>query len=198
MGIFYVISGPSGAGKTTILKRILKSVENLTFSVSYTTRPKRPNEVEGVDYFFIDEDKFKTLIKKGEFIEWALVHGYYYGTSKKFIEEKLSRGFDIILDIDVQGALNIMQKYSNAVFVFLAPPSFESLKERLRKRKTESEKDFLKRVEDAKWELSKIPLFDYLVINDSVEEAVKNIESIIRAERLKIERLKSDGGEYIK
>ena len=197
MGIFYVISGPSGAGKTTILKEILRNVDNLTFSVSYTTRPKRPNEREGVDYFFVTEEQFKDLIEKDEFVEWALVHGYYYGTSKKFIEMELSKGYDIVLDIDVQGALSIMQKYSNAVFIFLAPPSFDTLKERLLKRKTESEKDLVKRIEDAKWELSKISMFDYIVINDSIESTVGKIKSIIEAERLRIERIKLNGGVFL-
>ncbi|HEW91954.1 MAG TPA: guanylate kinase [Thermotogaceae bacterium] len=197
MGIFYVISGPSGAGKTTILKEILRNVDNLTFSVSYTTRPKRPNEREGADYFFVTEEQFKDLIEKDEFVEWALVHGYYYGTSKKFIEMELSKGYDIVLDIDVQGALSIMQKYSNAVFIFLAPPSFDTLKERLLKRKTESEEDLVKRIEDAKWELSKISMFDYIVINDSIESTVGKIKSIIEAERLRIERIKLNGGVFL-
>ena len=197
MGIFYVISGPSGAGKTTILKKIMRNVDNLAFSVSYTTRPKRPNEREGADYFFVTEEQFKDLIEKDEFVEWALVHGYYYGTSKKFIEMELSKGYDIVLDIDVQGALSIMQKYSNAVFIFLAPPSFDTLKERLLKRKTESEKDLVKRIEDAKWELSKISMFDYIVINDSIESTVEKIKSIIEAERLRIERIKLNGGVFL-
>ncbi|MCD6546298.1 MAG: guanylate kinase [Thermotogae bacterium] len=197
MGIFYVISGPSGAGKTTILKKIMRNVDNLAFSVSYTTRPKRPNEREGADYFFVTEEQFKDLIEKDEFVEWALVHGYYYGTSKKFIEMELSKGYDIVLDIDVQGALSIMQKYSNAVFIFLAPPSFDTLKERLLKRKTESEKDLVKRIEDAKWELSKISMFDYIVINDSIESTVGKIKSIIEAERLRIERIKLNGGVFL-
>jgi len=190
MGIFYVISGPSGAGKTTILKKILENVENLTFSVSYTTRPKRPNEQEGVDYFFVTEDQFKDMIKRNEFVEWALVHGYYYGTSKSFINAKLEEGYDIILDIDVQGALNIMRKYDNAVFIFLTAPTFEELEKRLRKRKTESHKDLLKRIEDAKWELSKIPMFDYLVVNDSIDSTINKIKAIISAERLRVERIK--------
>lgn len=190
MGIFYVISGPSGAGKTTILKKILEDVENLTFSVSYTTRPKRPNEQEGVDYFFVDEAKFKDMIRRGEFIEWALVHGYYYGTSEKFIDSKLKENYDIVLDIDVQGAINIMKKFSNAVFIFLAPPTFEELEKRLRKRKTESQEDLMKRIKDARWELSKIPLFDYLVINDSIDSAISKIKAIIYAERLRVERIK--------
>ena len=175
----------------------MRNVDNLAFSVSYTTRPKRPNEREGADYFFVTEEQFKDLIEKDEFVEWALVHGYYYGTSKKFIEMELSKGYDIVLDIDVQGALSIMQKYSNAVFIFLAPPSFDTLKERLLKRKTESEKDLVKRIEDAKWELSKISMFDYIVINDSIESTVGKIKSIIEAERLRIERIKLNGGVFL-
>ncbi|WP_161847593.1 guanylate kinase [Athalassotoga saccharophila] len=195
-GLIFVMSGPSGAGKTTIVKMALSQIEGMEFSVSYTTRPKRENEVEGVDYFFVDEKTFRELIKKGEFLEWAEVHGHLYGTSKKFVEERLEKGKNLLLDVDVKGALNIKKIYKDGIFIFVAPPSFKELKERLLKRHTESKDDFEKRIEDAKFELSQISKFDYLIVNREINTAVKELVSIIIAEQLKVSRLSEFIGKY--
>ena len=190
MGILFIITGPSGAGKTSILKRVMREVENLEFSVSYTTRPRRPGEVDGRDYFFVDEKRFKKMVEEGEFLEWAIVHGYYYGTSKNFVNERLERNVDLLLDIDVQGALNVKRMDLDMVSVFIAPPSLEDLERRLRKRGTDSEYDLKKRLEDAKWELSKISEFEYLIVNDFLEKSVEKLKSIITAERMRTKRIK--------
>lgn len=190
MGILFIITGPSGAGKTSILKRVMREVENLEFSVSYTTRPRRPGEVDGRDYFFVDEKRFKKMVEEGEFLEWAIVHGYYYGTSKKFVDERLEKNVDLLLDIDVQGALNVKRMDLDMVSVFIAPPSLEDLERRLRKRGTDSEYDLKKRLEDAKWELSKISEFEYLIVNDFLEKSVEKLKSIITAERMRTKRIK--------
>ena len=190
MGILFIITGPSGAGKTSILKRVMKEVENLEFSVSYTTRPRRPGEVDGRDYFFVDEERFKKMVEEGEFLEWAIVHGYYYGTSKKFVDERLEKNVDLLLDIDVQGALNVKRMDLDMVSVFIAPPSLEDLERRLRKRGTDSEYDLKKRLEDAKWELSKISEFEYLIVNDFLEKSVEKLKAIIIAERMRTKRIK--------
>ena len=189
MGILFIITGPSGAGKTSILRKVMEDVDNLEFSVSYTTRPKRPGEVEGKDYFFISEEEFKNMIENGNFLEWAIVHGYYYGTSKSFIDERLKRGIDLILDIDVQGALNVKRMDFDMVTIFIAPPSFEDLEKRLRRRKTDSENDLKRRLKDAEWELSKIGEFEYLIVNDSLERSAEKLKAIITAERLKVRRM---------
>ena len=123
-GLVFVMSGPSGTGKTSILRKLLQDTESLDFSVSYTTREIRPGEIEGEDYFFVSEKDFKSLIERGEFLEWATVHGNFYGTSRTFVENTISKGRDILLDVDVQGAISIMKKLEDAVYVFVAPPSY--------------------------------------------------------------------------
>lgn len=185
----YVISGPSGVGKTSIIEGVMKKVRNVVFSVSCTTRPKRPNEVEGRDYFFVDERTFLDMVQKDEFLEWAVVHGHYYGTPRKFVEEQIQKGINVILDIDVQGATTVMKKIKDAVFVFIAPPSFDELKKRLLKRGTEKEEDMLKRLEDAKRELEQIPKFQYLIVNVDLQESIEQLTSIIVAEQLKVSRV---------
>ncbi|AEH50163.1 guanylate kinase [Pseudothermotoga thermarum] len=195
-GILYVISGPSGVGKTSIIEGTLKRVRNLVFSVSYTTRKKRPNEIEGKDYFFVDESTFKSMIERDEFLEWAVVHGNYYGTPKKFVEENLQKGFNVLLDIDVQGAMTVMKKVKDAVYIFIAPPSFDELKQRLIKRGTENEIDLQRRLEDAKKELSYIPKFQYIIVNVNLNESIDQLCSIIVAEQLKVERFIERLGEY--
>ncbi len=189
-GIPFIITGPSGVGKTSIIKNVLEKFDNFTFSVSYTTRPKRKDEKEGVDYYFISEDRFKELVKAGELLEWAEVHGYLYGTSASYVTKKLEDGISVILDIDVQGALNVLKKIDEIVSIFISPPSFEVLKERLIKRGTEKNEDISRRLNDAKWELSHLSDFHYVVVNKSIEQASKNIESIILAEQLRTERVK--------
>ncbi|MCD6463156.1 MAG: guanylate kinase [Thermotogae bacterium] len=195
-GVLYVISGPSGVGKSTIIKEVLKRFDDVTFSISYTTRPRRPDEENGVDYFFVNERTFKRLIKRGEFLEWALVHGYYYGTSKSQVKENLSRGRHVLLDIDVQGALKVMDIYPDAVFIFIAPPTFSDLKTRLMMRKTETEEEMQKRLEDAKWELSNAHKFEYLIVNKEITRSIKNLEAIIVAEQLKIKRMSDFLGKF--
>ena len=195
-GVLYVISGPSGVGKSTIIKEVLKRFDDVTFSISYTTRPRRPDEENGVDYFFVNERTFKRLIKRGEFLEWALVHGYYYGTSKSQVEENLSRGRHVLLDIDVQGALKVMDIYPDAVFIFIAPPTFSDIKTRLMMRKTETEEEMQKRLEDAKWELSNAHKFEYLIVNKEITRSIKNLEAIIVAEQLKIKRMSDFLGKF--
>lgn len=188
-GLLYVISGPSGVGKTSIIDGVMKRVNNVVFSVSCTTRPKRPSEVEGRDYFFLDEETFMRMVERDEFLEWAVVHGYYYGTPRKFVEEQLRKNINVILDIDVQGAMTVMKKFKDAVFIFVAPPSFDELKKRLLKRGTERQEDMIKRLEDAKKELEQIPKFQYLIVNVDLQESIDQLTSIIVAEQLKVNRV---------
>ncbi len=196
-GIVFVMSGPSGAGKTTIVKGVLSELEGLEFSVSYTTRPKRDGEVEGKDYFFVTEEKFAELKDHDEFLEWAEVHGHLYGTSMSYVESRLKRGFNLLLDVDVKGAMNVKNKINDdAVFIFVAPPSFSELKERLYKRHTEDAANLEKRIDDAKHELSQISEFDYLVVNREVRTSIKQLESILIAEQLKVERWNEFIGKY--
>ncbi|HOJ87953.1 MAG TPA: guanylate kinase [Pseudothermotoga sp.] len=188
-GVLYVISGPSGVGKTSIIESTLKRVKNIVFSVSCTTRPKRPNETEGRDYFFVDVVKFRDMIDRDEFLEWAVVHNHYYGTPKKFVQEQIENGKSVLLDIDVQGAMTVMNKYKDAVYIFIAPPSFDVLKQRLMNRGTEDRENLERRLEDAKKELSYIPNFEYIIVNTDLQESIDQLCSIIVAEQLKVERV---------
>ncbi len=195
-GVLYVISGPSGVGKTSIIEGTLKRVRNLVFSVSFTTRQKRAGEIEGKDYYFVDKETFQEMVRRGEFLEWAVVHGNYYGTPKKFVDENLQKGLNVLLDIDVQGAMSVMEKTNDAVYVFIAPPSFETLKQRLSKRGTENPEDLQKRLEDAKKELSYITKFEYIIVNVDLNESIDQLCSIIVAEQLRVKRFVERLGEY--
>ncbi|KAF2955782.1 guanylate kinase [Marinitoga sp. 38H-ov] len=196
-GILYVVSGPSGVGKSSIIKNAMSKLNGFIFSVSYTTRPPRPGEINGKDYFFVDENTFNKMVENNEFLEYANVHGYKYGTSKKYIKEKINEGLNIVLDIDVQGALNIIKVMpEDTVLIFVAPPSYSELKKRLMNRGTEKENDLKVRLEDAKWELSKINDFDYLIVNEDLNEAINQLISIFIAEQIKTKRVTEHLGRY--
>ena len=179
-GEVIAVSGPSGAGKSTIVKIILKLYPEIVFSVSATTRPKRENESDGVEYFFISEDKFKNKIDKGEFVEWQKFYDYYYGTVNSFINENINLGNPVLLEIDVKGALSIKRIYPESHLIYIMPPSYEVLVSRLRNRQTETEEDFQKRIERAKMELSHKDQFDYIVINEYIEKAVEETAVLIK------------------
>lgn len=189
-GSLFVVSGPSGTGKTTILRRVLDSRKDLAFSVSYTTRARRPGEEEGKDYFFVSEEQFEARIRNGEFIEWARVHDNLYGTSKEYVDSRLDDGINIVLDIDVQGALNVQKERPRAVYVFIAPPSYEELKNRLEIRGTENTEQLKIRLRNARWELSKIYMFQYVVVNCSLDRSVEQLDAIITSEQLRVEKMK--------
>jgi guanylate kinase len=178
-GVIIAVSAPSGTGKTTIVKKILSDFPELIFSVSATTRKKREYETEGVDYFFIPEEEFKAKIEKGEFIEWEKFYDYYYGTYKSYIEENISNGKSVIIEIDVNGALQLKKLYPDSVLIFIYPPSFDELVRRLTNRQTENETDLKKRIERAKMELSLKDKFDYFIENDDLEKAISETESLI-------------------
>lgn len=185
-GNLIVLSGPSGVGKGTVLKALLKKYDNICYSISATTRPPREDEKDGVDYFFMDEDKFKTWIKEDKFIEWAKVHNNYYGTPRSYVQETLASGKDVILEIDIQGAKQVKERCEDGIFIFLAPPSLEELENRIYNRGTEGEDDIQVRLKNAKKELQEIENYDYLVVNDIVKEAVERLKSVIIANRCKI------------
>ncbi len=186
-GIMFVVSAPSGGGKTTLCKRVLKIVPNLVFSISMTTRSARKGEKNGKDYFFLSENDFGQKIKQEKLSEWAMVHGYYYGTPKDFLEEYLSAGNNVISDIDVQGGLRIKKKYPlNSVLIFIMPPSMKILEKRLRERKKDDEKTIKRRLENARKELKEIKKYDYLIINDNIEEATEHLKNIIISEQMRI------------
>ena len=179
-GEVIAVSGPSGAGKSTIVKIILKLYPEIDFSVSATTRPKRENEIDGVEYFFISEDKFKNKINKGKFVEWQKFYDYYYGTVNSFIIDNINSGNSVLLEIDVKGALSIKRIYPESHLIYIMPPSYEVLVSRLRNRQTETEEDFQKRIERAKMELSHKDQFDYIVINENIEKAVEETSVLIK------------------
>ncbi len=183
-GSLFVVSAPSGCGKTTILKEVQKRVGGFRFSVSSTTRHPRQGEVDGVDYFFVSKDEFLKGIKEGRFLEWALVHGNYYGTDKTMIDKWLEEGFDVVLDIDFQGARKVKAFY-DCTTIFILPPSWEELKRRLSKRGTESEEAIKVRLSDARREVEEAFWYDFVVVNDSLESAIEEVASIIRAFRCK-------------
>jgi guanylate kinase len=187
-GLLIVFSGPSGAGKDTILTQLIEKNPNIRLSVSATTRAPRQGEVNGEDYFFVSKDQFETMISKDEMLESAEYCGNYYGTPSKPINEWLSQGFDVILEIEVQGAAQIKKKCPGCASVFILPPSFDVLEKRLRNRKTENEETIQKRLSTARKEIMEAVHFDYAVINDTVEKAVDDINSIINAEKHKLTR----------
>jgi len=186
-GIFFVVTGPSGVGKTTIMERVLERDDQLTYSVSHTTRDKRPGEVNGEDYYFVDREKFEGCRDDGRFLEWAEIYGDYYGTSREEIEKIKSEGRDPFMDIDVQGAEQLRKDSSlYGVFVFLAPPSLDELERRIVARGAEGSETRETRIRVAREELSRISEFDYLIVNKELKKAVDSLEAVIRAERLKV------------
>lgn len=190
-GIIFVISAPSGTGKTTICEKIIDTLPDLKMSVSHTTREPRTGEIDGVNYHFTDKATFEEMIKNNEFIEWAEVYGNLYGTSMKVINEILNSGNDVLLDIDTQGAKNIKTIYTDSVLIFIIPPSIEELRRRLINRK-EEDNVIKKRLSKAIEEISNYEFYDYLVVNDNLERAISETLCIISTERLKVSRIKEN------
>ena len=189
-GMIIIVSAPSGAGKTSICDAIIKDDKNIVYSISTTTRNPRIGEKNGREYFFVDGKKFKQDIKSNKFVEWAKVHNNYYGTSKALLQDTLSKGKDILLDIDVQGALNIKKKYKNALMLFVMTPTLKELKNRLVKRNKDSKETINTRIENAKKEIKYVGQYDYLILNDKLPQSINNVKAVIKAERLSIKRNK--------
>lgn len=186
-GHLIIISGPSGVGKGTVCAELMRIRSDLTLSISATTRPKRPKEVNGENYYFYSIEEFNDLIDRGELLEFAQVHGNYYGTPKAFVEEKIEEGHDVILEIDVQGAMQVKQNIDAGIFIFLLPPKVVDLETRIRKRATENEENILLRLKNAEQEISMLHDYDYAVVNDDVGRCAETISKIIDAENQRID-----------
>lgn len=188
-GLLIVLSGPSGVGKGTVCTSLRQCAPDLVYSVSATTRSPRQGEVDGVNYFFKTKEQFKDMIQHDQLLEWAEYVGNYYGTPRDFVQKTLDRGFDIILEIEVQGALKVKEKFPEGVFVFLMPPSLQELQQRIVGRGTESEETIRSRMSAAVEEIALMQHYDYAVVNDHIESACSRIQSIIVAEHCKRERV---------
>jgi guanylate kinase len=187
-GMLVVVSSPSGGGKGTLIRRALKSVPNLGYSVSFTTRTAREGEIDGRDYFFVSVDEFQQKIEAGDFLEWASVHGNLYGTSYVQIQHELVEGHDIILEIDVQGAASVRRLVDDVVSVFILPPTFEILRARLEARGSERPDDLALRLRNSRGEVEHYREFQYVIINDDADQAAGQLSSVIYAERARVER----------
>jgi guanylate kinase len=190
-GTLFVVSSPSGGGKGTIIRHVLDCVENLSYSVSFTTRAPRSTETDGREYFFVGRETFDEMAATGEFLEWACVHGNFYGTSRRQILEETAAGSDIILEVDVQGAASVRQLLMDSVSVFILPPSYEVLRQRLIARGTDSPEELEVRLRNAPEELKQYSAFDYVIINDEIDRAAGQLASIIYAERARCVRQES-------
>ncbi|WP_115385478.1 guanylate kinase [Legionella gratiana] len=187
-GNLFIVAAPSGGGKTSLVKRLVETLEDIEVSISHTTRAMRPGEQHGKDYFFIDENEFTSMINDCAFLEYARVFNHLYGTSMLQITKRLREGIDVVLDIDWQGAEQIRRSFPDAVSVFIVPPSLESLKQRLLNRRQDKEEVISDRMKKAQDELSHYPEFDYLIVNDNFERAAMELGAIVLANRLRIER----------
>ena len=196
--IFIVVAGPSGVGKTTLCRELIHQIPEIKFSVSYTTRPPRPFEVHGKDYFFIPEKKFRERIKKGEFAEWAEKYGFLYGTSKETMTAYLKNDSDLILAVDTHGARTLKVAYPGGIFVFILPPSLKVLKERLTYRGAEKKASLEKRFNNAVEEIKETIWYDYVIINDRLDSAVDHLRGIYLAEKSRRERMAKKLEGFIK
>ncbi|NCN40406.1 guanylate kinase [bacterium] len=179
-GLLVVIAAPSGGGKTTLASELISRFPNASRSITCTTRPARPTEIPDQDYIFLSDDEFEQMLKRDEFAEWAMVHGYRYGTRKQVVQESIDKGEILIMTIDVQGAQSIKSAFNQAISIFVMPPDFDILESRLRKRGTETDADIRKRLENARKEIALADQFDFQVLNDRLDRAALEIESIIK------------------
>jgi len=190
MPIVFIISAPSGSGKSTLVQRLMAEDPNLEFSTSLTTRPPREGEVNGKNYYFISREEFLARREEGDLLEWAEVFGHYYGTSRRALERALESGRDLILDIDVQGAAQLREKLSGAVTIFILPPSRKELEIRLRNRSSDSEEVIERRLRDASREVKDFERYDYVLVNDQLEESYQKLKGILLAERCRQHRVR--------
>jgi guanylate kinase len=188
-GTLFVVSAPSGAGKTTLCREIRLRLPDLAYSVSVTTRPPRPGEIDGADFRFVGAPEFRAMLARGEFAEWATVHGNLYGTRARALEDALATGRDVLLDIDTQGAAQLRARYPDAVLIFILAPSVKELEQRLRERRSDMDADIERRLVRAREEIALWRQYDYLIVNRDVKEAMEQLESIILAERCRVARL---------
>jgi len=188
-GILFVISGPSGVGKGTIKDALLLKLQDIKLSISATTRPKREGEIEGRDYFYLSQKEFATKLEHDEFLEHAPVYSNMYGTPKKYVLDNIQRGYDVLLEIDIQGALKVKEKMPEGVFIFIQPPSVEALEQRINGRGKDSPESIQTRLAACREEMAMVNHYDYLVINDALEEAVDKVQSIIIAERCRVKNI---------
>jgi guanylate kinase len=188
-GSIFVVSAPSGAGKTTLCKHVIETLDNVRTSVSFTTRQPRLGEIPDEDYSFVEDKEFSAMIDRGDFVEWARVHGNFYGTSRLKLEELVSAGYDVLLDIDTQGARQIREVFSSAVSIFILPPSMRELKHRLEGRMSNSAEDMDRRLQRAVDEIREYKMYDYVIVNDIIKTSLKKLEAIIIAERLRSSKI---------